>query len=117
MRKQNHFFGNTRFVGPYLAALSLAMLAGCGDGTNSGGSEGGSNSSSNNSSSGDASSSSSSGGGGSGGGGASSSSSSSGGMQTDTAVGIHGTLQVQGNKIVDKSGTPVQLRGMSLFWS
>lgn len=38
-------------------------------------------------------------------------------MSADTAVGIHGTLVVQGNKIVDKSGNPVQLRGMSLFWS
>jgi endoglucanase len=28
-----------------------------------------------------------------------------------------GMLQVKGNKILDKTGTPVQLRGMSLFWS
>lgn len=34
-----------------------------------------------------------------------------------TPVEIHGQLQVQGNKIVDKNGNPVQLRGMSLFWS
>ncbi|MBC8135552.1 MAG: glycoside hydrolase family 5 protein [Fibrella sp.] len=29
----------------------------------------------------------------------------------------HGNLRVQGNRIVDKNGKPVQLRGMSLFWS
>jgi endoglucanase len=29
----------------------------------------------------------------------------------------HGQLRVSGNKIVDKNGEPVQLRGMSLFWS
>jgi endoglucanase len=29
----------------------------------------------------------------------------------------HGKLSVQGNKIVDKTGAPVRLRGMSLFWS
>lgn len=29
----------------------------------------------------------------------------------------HGQLKVQGNKIVDKDGTAIQLRGMSLFWS
>jgi endoglucanase len=34
-----------------------------------------------------------------------------------TAVEAHGHLQVVGNKIVDKNGNPVQLRGMSLFWS
>ncbi|AHM59622.1 endoglucanase [Flammeovirgaceae bacterium 311] len=34
-----------------------------------------------------------------------------------TAVGRHGKLQVRGNTIVDKNGEPVQLRGMSLFWS
>ena len=34
-----------------------------------------------------------------------------------TPVQIHGHLQVVGNKIVDKNGNPVQLRGMSLFWS
>lgn len=34
-----------------------------------------------------------------------------------TAVETHGHLQVVGNKILDKNGNPVQLRGMSLFWS
>lgn len=29
----------------------------------------------------------------------------------------HGFLQVKGNRIVDAKGKPVQLRGMSLFWS
>src|SRR5690349_8138277 len=29
----------------------------------------------------------------------------------------HGQLRVQGNRIVDQAGAPVQLRGMSLFWS
>jgi endoglucanase len=29
----------------------------------------------------------------------------------------HGQLRVEGNKIVDKNGNPVALRGMSLFWS
>ncbi|CAJ1447053.1 unnamed protein product [Effrenium voratum] len=29
----------------------------------------------------------------------------------------HGQLQVVGNKVVDKNGEPVQLSGMSLFWS
>lgn len=29
----------------------------------------------------------------------------------------HGQLSVQGNKIVDKNGNPIQLRGMSFFWS
>ena len=32
-------------------------------------------------------------------------------------VDQHGFLRVQGNRIVDKNGKPVQLRGMSLFWS
>jgi len=32
-------------------------------------------------------------------------------------VAIHGHLQVKGNKIVDKAGSPVRLRGMSFFWS
>ncbi|MCX7821384.1 MAG: hypothetical protein N2258_06895, partial [Brevinematales bacterium] len=32
-------------------------------------------------------------------------------------VAKYGRLSVSGNKIVDKSGNPVQLRGMSLFWS
>ena len=34
-----------------------------------------------------------------------------------TVVERYGQLQVQGNKIVDKNGNPVSLRGMSLFWS
>jgi len=33
------------------------------------------------------------------------------------AVERHGQLQVKGNRIVGKDGKPVQLRGMSLFWS
>lgn len=32
-------------------------------------------------------------------------------------VARHGRLQVQGNRLVDAHGQPVQLRGMSLFWS
>lgn len=32
-------------------------------------------------------------------------------------VGAHGALRVQKNRIVDRNGRPVQLRGMSLFWS
>lgn len=122
-------FENMHAARSCLAVLALGLFAGCGDNTGSNGSEGGSNSSSNtssgematSSSSGSSGSGSSSGSGGSGGAGSSSSSgvgsSSSGGMPSDTAVGIHGTLQVQGNKIVDQSGKPVQLRGMSLFWS
>lgn len=34
-----------------------------------------------------------------------------------TPVQRHGQLSVQGNRIVDKDGEPVILRGMSLFWS
>jgi endoglucanase len=34
-----------------------------------------------------------------------------------TAVEQYGQLSVKGNKIVDKNGNPVQLKGMSLFWS
>jgi endoglucanase len=34
-----------------------------------------------------------------------------------TVVEKHGQLRVQGNRIVDKDGAPVQLRGMSLYWS
>ena len=34
-----------------------------------------------------------------------------------SVVQKHGQLRVQGNRIVDRSGAPVQLRGMSLFWS
>jgi len=38
--------------------------------------------------------------------------------QTDsTVVEQYGRLQVQGNKIVDKTGAPAAVRGMSLFWS
>src|SRR5687767_5998958 len=36
---------------------------------------------------------------------------------TQTAIEKHGQLSVSGNRIVDKQGEPVQLRGMSLFWS
>jgi len=34
-----------------------------------------------------------------------------------TPVALHGPLSVQGAHVVDSTGTPVQLRGMSLFWS
>lgn len=34
-----------------------------------------------------------------------------------TAVERHGQLRVEGNRIVDRRGEPVVLRGMSLFWS
>jgi endoglucanase len=34
-----------------------------------------------------------------------------------TPVQRHGQLRVVGNRIVDQHGQPVQLRGMSLFWS
>jgi endoglucanase len=37
--------------------------------------------------------------------------------QAETVVEKHGQLRVQGNRIVDASGAPVQLRGMSLYWS
>lgn len=37
--------------------------------------------------------------------------------QTQTVVQKYGKLRVQGNKIVDQSGTAIQLRGMSLYWS
>lgn len=33
-----------------------------------------------------------------------------------TPVSEHGRLSVKGNRIVDKDGNPVQLRGMSFFW-
>lgn len=36
---------------------------------------------------------------------------------TGTAVEEHGSLKVVGNQIQDKNGAPVQLKGMSLFWS
>ena len=35
----------------------------------------------------------------------------------ETPVERHGQLRVEGNRIVDKNGAPVVLRGMSLFWS
>jgi endoglucanase len=40
-------------------------------------------------------------------------------VHADTAsvVEQHGQLRVQGNRIVDQHGAPVQLRGMSLYWS
>jgi endoglucanase len=34
-----------------------------------------------------------------------------------TPVEKYGQLSVKGNKVVDKNGNPVQLKGMSLFWS
>lgn len=37
--------------------------------------------------------------------------------QTQTVVERYGQLRVQGNRIVDENGAPVQLRGMSLYWS
>lgn len=37
--------------------------------------------------------------------------------QGQTVVQQHGQLRVEGNRIVDRRGTPVQLRGMSLYWS
>jgi endoglucanase len=33
-----------------------------------------------------------------------------------TPVGIHGQLRVEGTNLVDSSGTPVQLRGISTMW-
>lgn len=35
----------------------------------------------------------------------------------ETVVEKHGQLRVQGNRIVDKNGEAIQLRGMSLYWS
>jgi len=35
----------------------------------------------------------------------------------NNAVETYGQIKVQGNIIIDKNGQPVQLRGMSLFWS
>ena len=35
----------------------------------------------------------------------------------NTAVNTHGQLKVVGKRILDKNDIPVQLRGMSLFWS
>jgi endoglucanase len=37
--------------------------------------------------------------------------------QAQTIVERYGQLRVSGNRIVDKTGTAVQLRGMSLYWS
>ena len=37
--------------------------------------------------------------------------------QSRSVVQEHGQLRVQGNRIVDQAGAPVQLRGMSLYWS
>jgi endoglucanase len=37
--------------------------------------------------------------------------------QAETIVERQGQLRVQGNRIVDEHGAPVQLRGMSLYWS
>jgi endoglucanase len=34
-----------------------------------------------------------------------------------TPVEKYGQLSIKGNKVVDKDGNPVQLKGMSLFWS
>ncbi len=38
-------------------------------------------------------------------------------VEAQTAVAMHGRLSVQGNRIVDKNGAPVQFRGMALYWS
>lgn len=38
-------------------------------------------------------------------------------MESFSPVQTYGKLRVQGNRIVGKNGKPVQLRGMSLFWS
>jgi endoglucanase len=38
-------------------------------------------------------------------------------LSETSVVEKHGMLSVQGNKIVDKTGAPIRLRGMSLFWS
>ena len=38
-------------------------------------------------------------------------------MALSNAVARHGKLRVVGNRIVDKTGKPVALHGMSLFWS
>lgn len=39
------------------------------------------------------------------------------GAEPRTPVEVHGQLRVAGNRIVNQYGEPVQLRGMSLFWS
>ena len=41
----------------------------------------------------------------------------SSGKNTGGIVARHGRLRVKGNRIVGKDGNPVQVRGMSLFWS
>jgi len=38
-------------------------------------------------------------------------------LSTETPVQRHGRLAVVGNRLVNKDGNPVQLRGMSFFWS
>jgi len=38
-------------------------------------------------------------------------------VPSGSVVAEHGRLRVQGNQIVGKTGSPVRLRGMSLFWS
>lgn len=38
-------------------------------------------------------------------------------VDAQTPVERYGQLKVEGNRIVDKDGKPVQLRGMSFFWS
>jgi endoglucanase len=38
-------------------------------------------------------------------------------IQAQTAVEKYGQLSIKGTKLVDKNGNPVQLKGMSLFWS
>ncbi|WP_298503128.1 glycoside hydrolase family 5 protein [uncultured Maribacter sp.] len=38
-------------------------------------------------------------------------------VDSNSAVGTYGQLSVRGNKIVNKNNEPIQLRGMSLFWS
>lgn len=41
----------------------------------------------------------------------------SGGAPPGSVVARHGQLRTNRNQLVDKNGEPVQLRGMSLFWS
>src|SRR4051812_821284 len=38
-------------------------------------------------------------------------------LKAQTPVSRYGQLSVKGNRIVDKNGSAVQLRGMSLYWS
>ena len=35
----------------------------------------------------------------------------------ETPVQKYGQLRIEGTKLLDKNGKPVQLRGMSLYWS